>query len=410
MSSVNTISTLSGLYKSVYAEKGPIAALPEFSVIQELVPFKAAKKEGKNYNTPIVVSDEHGFSYGDAGETVTLNQEIAATLKNIEVTGSQILGQASLNYDAAARAIEGEAAFMDSAHLVIRNLMESHSKKLEMSLLYGRCGLAIVDSLDSQNILIKSSSWSDGMMQALVGAKLDVYIPNSTVRAADLTVTAIDPENFKITVSGTTSGIVQNDVIFFKGQVGTTMGTNDKECAGLHYIMSNAGSLFGVDASVYPSWKAQAYSAQNAPLTMGKVLSGAALASARGGLSEEAVLLVNPFTWSDLNKDQAALVIQNPSKETASNGFAEIVYRGVSGKIRVISHSAVRRGNAYLFAPKNAKRIGSVDITNKRPGSDEEIFFDSQTLSAHVIRSYSNQAIFLEKPAQTCLFTNIASS
>lgn len=407
MAQTSTVATLEGLYKKVYPQKGPIVGLPEFSILQDLIPFQDSKLTGKSYNVPIVVSDEHGFSYGEADETMTLNTEIAATLKEISVTGFQICGAASINYDAAARSMTNEAAFMDGAHLVIKNLMDSHSKKLEASLLYGRCGIGIVSSLNSQDIIVTAASWSDGLMMSLIGAKLDVYAANSTLRRGDLTVTAVDPANYTITVTGTTTNIVATDVIFFDGAVGTTMGTNDKECAGLHYIMSNTGSLFGVDAAAYPAWKAQSYSCGSAPLTMTKVLSGAALANSRGGLQEESVLLVHPSSWNNLNSDQSALVVQDPKNSKSENGFGEIVYRGVSGKIRVISHPAVRRGNAYLFAPKNAKRVGACDITNKRPGGSENIFFESQTLSAHIIRSYSNQAIFLEKPAATCLFTNI---
>lgn len=404
MAETNTAATLDGLYKKVYAEKGPIFALPEFSILQELVPFSKAKRIGKSYNVPIVVADEHGFSYGTADETITLNTAIAATLKEISVDGAQIVGQASLNYDAAARSSESEAAFLEAGHLVIQNLMTSHSKKLEASLLYGRRGLATVSSLSSQDIIFTAASWADGLMMNLINCQVDVYqSDNSTLRQGNLVVTAVDPANYTITVTGTTTGIVANDLLYFDG-------ANSKECYGLDAIMVNTGSLFGISAATYPSWKAQSYSASSAPLTMSKVLSAAALANARGGLSEESVLLVHPSSWQNLNSDQAALVMQNPNDSKAKNGFDEIVYRGVSGKIRVISHPCVKRGEAFLFAPKNLKRIGAQDIDNQTPGRQGEIFFHSTTLSAYTIRSYSNQAIFAEKPAAMVKITSIVPS
>ena len=303
------------------------------------------KRLGKSYNAPIVVADEHGFSYGAADETITLNSAIAATLKEISVDGAQIVGQASLNYDAAARSVASEAAFMDAGHLVIQNLMTSHSKKLEASLLYGRKGLATVSSLSTQDIIFTAASWADGLMMNLIGCIVDVYqSDNSTLRRGDLTVTAIDPANYTITVTGTTTGITSGDLLYFDG-------ANGKECHGLDSIMTNTGSLFGISASSYPAWKAQSYSAGSAALTMAKVLSAASL-NARGGLSEESVLLVHPSSWQNLNSDQAALVQQNPNDSKAKNGFGEITFRGVSGNIRVISHPCVKRGDAFLFAPK----------------------------------------------------------
>jgi hypothetical protein len=400
MASTNTVATLDGMYKKVYGD-GPIFALPEFSTLQKLVPFQKGKRTGKSYNTTIVVSDEHGFAYGAADETVTMATEIAATLEEISVDGAQIVGQASLNYDAASRSLDSEAAFMDAGHLVIQNLLTSHSKKLEASLLYGRKGIGTVGSLNSQDIVLTAASWSDGLMMGLINCIIDVYQSDGTTsRAADLTVTAVDPSTYTLTVSGTTSGIVANDIVFFDK-------SNGKECYGLDYICTNTGSLFGINASSYPAWKAQTYTCSSAPLTMSKVLAGAAQANARGGLSEETVLLAHPSSWNNLNNDQSALVVQDSSSSKATNGFEEIVYRGVTGKIRVMSHPCVKRGDAFLFAPKNLKRIGSQDIDNKTPGRSDEIFMHSATLSAYLVRSYSNQAIFAEKPAQIVKFTNI---
>lgn len=403
MAQVNTVATLDGMYKKVYAEKGPIEALPEFSILQDLVPFSTAKRTGKSYNVPIVLADEHGFSYGSADETITLNTEIAATLKEISVDGAQIVGQASLNYDAASRSQGSEQAFLDCAHLVIQNLMNSHSKKLEASLLYGRSGIGTVSSLSSQDIILTAASWSDGLMMNLINAKIDVYTSGGSLRQGDLVVTAVNPDTYTLTVTGTTTGIVSTDVVYFDGSYG-------KECYGLNYIATNTGSLFGIDASVYPAWKAQSYACGSAALTMAKVLSGASLAVSRGGLSEESVLLVHPTSFNNLNTDQAALTVHSGEKSSAKNGFDELVFRGVSGRIMVKPHPAVKRGDAFLFSPKNLRRVGSQDISNERPGSDGKIFFDSQTLSAQIIRSYSNQAIFAEKPAQIVKFTSIVPS
>lgn len=403
MAQTNTVATLDGMYKKVYAEKGPIEALPEFSILQELVPFSSAKRTGKSYNVPIVLADEHGFSYGSADETITLNTEIAATLKEISVDGAQIVGQASLNYDAASRSQGSEQAFLDCAHLVIQNLMNSHSKKLEASLLYGRSGIGTVSSLSSQDIILTAASWSDGLMMNLINAKIDVYTSGGSLRQGDLVVTAVNPDTYTLTVTGTTTGIVSTDVVYFDGSYG-------KECYGLNYIATNTGSLFGIDASAYPAWKAQSYSCGSAALTMAKVLSGASLAVSRGGLSEESVLLVHPTSFNNLNTDQAALTVHSGEKSSAKNGFDELVFRGVSGRVMVKPHPAVKRGDAFLFSPKNLRRVGSQDISNERPGSDGKIFFDSQTLSAQIIRSYSNQAIFAEKPAQIVKFTSIVPS
>lgn len=404
MAQTNTASTLDGLYKSVYGENGPIELLPDMAIIQSMINFNSAQRTGKSYEVPVVVSQSQGFSYGLADATITLNTEVAATLKNVSVKGAQIVGQASLNYDAASRSVGSKQAFMESAHLVVKDLFESHGRKLEMSLLYGSSGIATVASLSSQDIVLTAASFADGLFIGAEGMKIDVYqADKTTVRQAGLTISAVNPSTYTLTVVGTTTGVASTDVVF-------VAGSNGNECYGIDAIISNTGSMFGVDAAAYSLWKGSSYSCGSAALTMAKVLSGAAQAIARGGLSRDAVLLVHPSSWNNLNADQAGLRQYADDKNSAINGFEKIDYRGPNGKISVIAHPMVKRGEAFLFDPKNMKRVGSQDISSQTPGKSEEIFLHSQTLSAYILRTYSNQAILCEKPAQCVKFTAIVPS
>lgn len=113
MAQTNTASTLDGLFKSVYGDNGPIELLPDMAILQSMVPFNPAQRTGKSYEVPVIVSSAQGFSYGPADATITLNTEVAATLKNVVVKGAQIVGQGSLNYDAASRSMGSKQAFMD---------------------------------------------------------------------------------------------------------------------------------------------------------------------------------------------------------------------------------------------------------------------------------------------------------
>lgn len=404
MAQINTAATLDGLYKAVYGEEGPIQLLPDMAILQSMVKFNPAQRTGKSYDVPVVVSTAQGFSYGLADETITLKTEVAATLKNVSVKGAQIVGQASLNYDAASRSIGSKQAFMDSAHLVVKDLFESHGRKLEASLLYGSVGIGTVASLSSQDIVLTAASFADGLFIGAEGMTIDVFQSDKTsLRQGDLVISAVNPATYTLTVVGTTTGIVSTDVVFVDG-------SNGKECYGLDAIATNTGSMFGVDAAAYSLWKSSSYACGSAALTMAKVLSGAALAIARGGLARDAVLLCHPSSWNNLNADQAGLRQYGDEKSGAVNGFEKITYRGPNGKIEVVAHPMVKRGEAFLFDPKTLKRVGSQDISSQTPGKSDEIFLHSQTLSAYILRTYSNQAIVCEKPAQIVKFTGIVPS
>jgi hypothetical protein len=400
MASTNTVATLDGLYKSVYGEKGPINLLPDCAILQELVPFESAERTGKSFNVPVVVSAEQGFSFGLADETITLNTEVAATLKNLEVKGAQIVGQASINYDAASRSMGSKQAFMSGAGLVVQNLYESHSQKLEASLLYGTSSIGTVSSLSSQDIILTAASFADGLWMGKEGAVIDVY-NGSSVRRAALVVSAVHPSTYTITVTGTATGIVANDKVYLKGAYG-------KECYGLDSIITNSGSMFGIDAAAYSLWAGNSYSASSAPLTMAKVLSAASMGVSKGGLNGDAVCLVHPSSWNNLNSNESALRSYQNSESKASNGFDAIEYRYAGGKIKIISHPMVKRGEAFIFSPKNLKRVGSTDISSQTPGKDNnEIFLHSSTVSAYLLRTYSNQAIISTKPAAMVKITAI---
>ena len=402
MAQTNSVSSLDGLYKSVYGENGPIELLPDMAILQRMVPFNKAQQTGKSYEVPVIVTSAQGFSYGAADETITLKTEVAATLKNVTVKGAQIVGQASLNYDAASRSMGSKQAFESSAGLVVRDLKESHARKLEMALLYGGSGIGAVSTLAAQVITLTAASYADGLFIGAEGMSIDVYQADKvTLRQANLIISAIDSTSFTLTVIGTTTGIVATDVIFVSGTVG-------KECFGLDAILTNTSTMFGVDASAYSLWKSSSYTAGGAALTMAKVLSAAAQAIARGGLARDATLLVHPSSWNNLNNDQGALRQYVDDKSSAVNGFEKIDYRGPNGKISVVAHPMVKRGEAFLVDIKNLKRVGSTDISNQTPGKqDTEIFIQSQTQSAYILRTYSNQAIMCEKPAQCVKITNI---
>lgn len=403
MAQYNTVATLDGNYKAVYGEKGPINLLPDNAILQELVPFEKAERLGKSFNVPVVLSSEQGFSYGLADETITLNTEVAATLKNVEVKGAQIVGQASLNYDAASRSVGSKAAFMSAAGLVVQNLYESASHRLEASLLYGNVGVGTVSSLSTQDIILTAASFADGLWMGKEGAVIDVY-NGASVRQAGLTITAINPDTYTITVSGTTTGITSGDKLYFKGAYG-------KECYGLDAIVTNSTSMFGVDASAYSLWAGNSYSASSAALTMAKVLSAASKAVSKGGLNGEAVCLVHPSSWNNLNSNEAALRQYVSDDSKAKNGFDSIEYRYAGGKIKIIAHPMIKRGEAFIFNPKDLKRVGSQDISSQTPGKDnEEIFIHSQTMSAYLLRVYSNQAIVSMKPAAMVKITSIVPS
>ena len=218
MAQTNTTSTLDGLFKVVYGE-GPVKAIPTVAIIQKEVKFQTTEKIGKSYNFPVILSNEAGVTYLAAGAGVsTLNDSIAAQLKEASLDANQIIIRGQMDYEAAAKAVSSKEAFKNASELLVENLQETASKRLEMAFLYGQSatGLGTADSsvnvnTTSTNVLMLASGWAPGIWAGSENAVVNFYkvSDNSLISSAanaDFVVTSVayDPRVIKFT--GTTTG------------------------------------------------------------------------------------------------------------------------------------------------------------------------------------------------------------
>jgi len=97
----NTVATLSGLFKEVYADKLQ-NLIPDGVKLIKMVPFVQSDKEiGNLYHQPVQLSHEHGVTYaGPNSSAFTLNSAIAAVLQDAQIAGSQLLLRSAISYEA----------------------------------------------------------------------------------------------------------------------------------------------------------------------------------------------------------------------------------------------------------------------------------------------------------------------
>lgn len=423
MAQTNTTTTLDGFFKVVYGDQH-INAVPEGLWLTKNVDFRESDKIGKDFEVPVILSQEHGVTYLASGDgATTLNASIAAVSKNATVDGSQIILRGQIDYEAAAKASTAKGAFQKTTELLVQNLIDSASKRLEIMFLYGGTGLAATSSSANASststvVTLTVASFAAGIWAGMENASINFYKQSdgtlvSSSADAIFTVTSVDIDNHALTVTGTSTGISALDTAVLAGACDVYFrGAKGKECSGLDKIMTNTGQLFGISATTYTLWKATSYSAGSAALTMAKLLAAQSKAVAKGGLEEDTVLLCNPNTWNNLNSDQAALrqYDSSYSSSKSENGSEALVYHGVGGKIMVVSHPMIKQGEAFLFPKKRLKRVGAQDLSFKTPGRSDEIFLHIPDVNAYELRIYGNQALFGEKPAQMVKITGIVNS
>ncbi len=64
---------------------------------------------------------------------------------------------------------------------------------------------------------------------------------------------------------------------------------------------------------------------------------------------------------------------------------------------------------AYVLAIDDWSRIGSTDVTFKRPGKGDEFFRDLENSAGYELRAYSDQAAFCAKPAHNVVIYGIVN-
>lgn len=422
----NTAATLSGLFRQIYA-KEVRALIPDFAILQKRLPFSKAVLLGDKYHLPVVVSDEHGFTYGgSSANNYTLNSAISMQMQDAQVNGSEVTLQSGISYGAVSRAQQkGETAVEQAVRLLMERMKASAAKRVEISIIYGAStsGIGVLSATSGSGgtrvYTILSSTWASGIWAGMENASLDCYDSTGTTGVqlntnAAIVVTAVSVANKTISVSGNSSDFTAIDA-----QVGSTVGTSatfyfygayGNEMTGIDAILLNTGTLFNISASTYNLWQAQSYSCSSAEFSMGKILSGLALAVGRG-LLEDVAILLNPDSYANIMSDLAAQrkFDGSYSKKKAENGSESVTFYGQNGMIELVPHPMVKSGEAFGLPLDVIQRVGSTDIAfrGEGPSGEEQYLFQNSTTNGWTCRAYTDQAILIEQPAFCVKFTAI---
>jgi hypothetical protein len=404
-SSANTLDTLNGLFKEVYAQDLE-DLIPDGTKLLQKIPF--AKKEyqpGNFYHQPVVLGMEHGVTFAAGGDDAfALNAPIAGQIKDATVRGTQLLLRSALGYKSAAASAEGGSkAFKQASKFLVGNMLRSITKKLEIELLYGQMGYGVVSAVSGTLITISTAEWAPGIWGGAENMPIEIRDSAGSVSRGQATISAVDFDNKQITLGSVVAGVIAGDIIWHKGAYGN-------EFAGIHKIITNTGSLFGIDASQYTLWKGNTYGAGSAALSFNKIQDAIARAVEKG-LDNDVMVLVNPKAWADLLNDQAALRMydQSYSPSKAENGSKELSFHGQNGKIEIVPSIYVKEGYAYVLSLDEMMRIGASDVTFRRPGKGDEFFRELENNAGYELRVYTDQALFCHAPGKNVLINAIVN-
>jgi hypothetical protein len=401
--SANTPTSIASRLKQRF-NKGITNIMPMPADILRRCEFRADLAAGASSEFDVQLAPELGFSQGTG--MYQLAGAIAQVSKRASVTPYGLTLQSQVSYDVITRAETNDRAFERFASNKFIPMVDSFRMREEFHALLGRDqGVGKVTNNSSGTLTISADTWIPALAATLVGAVLNAYDAKLTATTAsgsqhnsDLTVTAVDLENRTITVSGTNAAVVNGDYLYFKGDYTVTSRI------GIVAIGRNTGSLFGIDAAVYPLWAGNTYNVGTSAISLGKILGMAAKAGEKGCVGVKLVCHVPVSAFQSLVADEAALR-QYGAEKKAVNGFESLEFLGGTGRIEVVPHLFLPDGMAVMWPEQFTYILGSTEATTKI-AKDGDILFDLEGYNGKEMRMFSDTCgVFCERPGYIVIAT-----
>lgn len=402
---IETLTTLNGNFKYVYGDD-VLKVKPEDILFLEDIPFESKARLGRQYLVPVPLVMPQSFSMGVSTVALNLNVSVAGTWKEASVDGYQSVVRDQMAYATASRAASSKAAFKNETQIMVEFIRTSHMMKLETLMLYGQSGLGVVGAVAADTITVSLPTWGPGIWTGAETMRIQIVSAGGIIKKT-ATIATVDLDNNAITLNpGEGAGIVATDVIYFENNFGN-------EFAGIHRILTNTGTIFGIDAGQFNMWRATSYSAGNATLTFEKIIRAAAKARPKGARGK-IKLYVNPKSFADLeNTIEAGVRVVDSSynPRIIERGTQNLKFYAAGGVIEIQVHDIVWEGYAYgLIQDGTWKRIGSTDTTFSIPGQPGNYYIHLQQQAAYELRSWADFAPFSQRVGGNFIITNIVNT
>lgn len=427
MAGENTFATLNGWFKELYAssESRP---LPKAAYLLKGVDFsKAERGVGNKYHMPVVLTHEHGVTMaGPSAGAFSLNAPVASVLKDATIEGTQVLLRSRLDYESAARAANTKASFGQATELLVKNMLESISKRLEIMMLYGRKGIAVVNANNggATTFVVSAVSWAPAIWAGMEGAKIDitdsaVSAYSSSGSATNISVSSVAFATRTVTM-GTSLTLLATDIVWFYGAVTPGGSPTYNEFYGLDGIIQETSSLFGITNSTYNMFQGNTSDLSSAAMTVTNILA-ALLPSIGKGLMKDVVLICSPKGFQNLvnplvdpkastastNTQVGATRLDRKGGASLELGSSSAKIMGNQGTIEIVPHLFCKDGDAFVVPMEHLKRVGATDVTFNTPGRGDEFFLQLPDNAGFELRVYANQALFVETPGWCTKLKNV---
>lgn len=439
MPSVSTNQVID-IFKKVYGKANDLR--PKGDIIDELFPFEEGKLVGDEYIEDFVLGDSVGITWaGDSQDAFSIKPAVAGSVKQSAIKPSQTVLTDVLSWGFMSRSASGdEASFYDGTKFVMKNHLSSHNSLVTIAKLYGQSsqGLGTVSyaaagtvyrgatysnsgtvtmtkkdgttiafttgvNTASKAILFAPGQFAAGHWVGKKGIRVQQVIAATGVVAASGSVTGWDARLGILYVDFTpvvATGTDSHYIAYEDWAAGKCM-------VGMHKILTNTGSLFGISAAEEPLWSGNVIDLGQKKFNLKALHEGVSDAVNSGGLDEPLDVIVNPRVFGQMASDEAAFRKYDASyKSKAENGFEAIEYYAANGINRIHSSSKVKEGDIFCFVRGQTRCSGSQLPSFRVRGMNMDIITPLEDQAGFKVRSFSDQYVLCRTPAKQILFKN----
>lgn len=429
------------LFKTVYGKMYNLT--DDKYMISKEIPWEAGNQVGDSFVEAFVLSSEAGITIAGQGQDAfQINPAIPGAVKQSSIKPYQTVMSSILPFAFMSRAAKGgEEAFFNSTKYLMKNHLQSHGRLKEILRIYGQAaaklgyvsyapsgtvyrgatysgnGNVILTKADgstitftagvnttSKAILMAPGSYAAGIftgMSKIVIKQIDstgAVVAQGTLIGNDADLGIIYVDFTPVAASGLTS-----HRICFDGM------ETDSEMVGINKIISNTGTLFGINAATYELFQGNIVNVNAKRFNLKAVELGVMAAVNKGGLEEPLDILVSPRVFAYMVSDEAAFRNYDASykSKSANNGFETIEFFAANGVNRIRPYRYIKEGEAYGMKFSDWARSGSAEVSFSIPGMNQEVIFPLENQAGYVVRSYSDEFIVCRAPAQQILWQNI---
>lgn len=436
MSSTSNATALD-MFKEVYGDGRDI--VPQDQMLSRDIPFSQRQKVGEKFVQAVVLTRESGITLSSSTDAFTINAPRAGVIREAEVTPYISILPSIVPWGVMSRSAgAGKQAFYDATKFIVKNNIRSHEQILEILRFYGQSsgllgytsyytgtyrgaaftagtgtlnGVTFTNGINaaSKIILFQSGSFAAGHWVAMEGIKVN-QVDSTGAIVASGSLVSVNADYGYITVDFTpiaASSATSHRMCYDGMQSGNDL-------VGIQKVLSTTtGNLFGIPVANFSLWRGVNYDVNSQALTLGIIETAVAQAVNRGGLVGDLKCYVNPRTWATITTTEAGLRVYDSSYnggKKAENGFKSITFYTQAGEVEVVPHRCVKEGDAFALYLPAWSRSGSSEVSFSIPGMARDIIFSLENQAGDCFRSFSDQYIFCDIPANNIYFSGIAAN